>query len=239
MDIKHSHQTRLPKTWLILWDEIKESEKSVWIGLRSPSYWSTTTSHPWLPQSNPLYLLHSTCEQYWMLQWPFSVDVFQIIPLCCLLLTKCCSVCTLVRCTSFLRVFLRNGVTLRIAWCEHTTDSNTSEKGGEKVKHKPFFLWEATIRFLSNSVASLVLDIWLTTLVSTNTGYPCLHLGFHGNYTGLGTTISTLQGLRNNKAVQFLFSCIRPHHLVSIRLFVSWRDTTRTHVATSPAQAGC
>lgn len=133
MDIKHSHQTRLPKTWLILWDEIKESEKFVWIGLRSPSYWSTTTSHPWLPQFSPLYLLHSTCEQYWMLQWPFSVDVFQIIPLCCLLLTECCSVCTLVRCTSFLRVFLRNGVTLCIAWCEHTTDSNTSGKEVKKL----------------------------------------------------------------------------------------------------------
>ena len=28
MDIKHTHQTRPPKTWLILWDEIEESEKS-------------------------------------------------------------------------------------------------------------------------------------------------------------------------------------------------------------------
>ena len=161
MDIKHTHQTRPPKTWLILWDEIEESEKSRvnWTqGSQLLSYNhqapSTSTIQSSISTAHTMWTggtecfsgqfsmeLFHLCAVYsslasypghvvrglgtrltphWMLQWPFSMEIFQIIPLCCLLLNECCSVCTLVRCTSFLWVFLRNGVTLCIAWCEHT-----------------------------------------------------------------------------------------------------------------------
>ena len=57
----HTKHSRQRHGWY--YEIIKERKKAVWIGLRAPSYWATTTMHPRLPQFNPLYLLHTPCEQ--------------------------------------------------------------------------------------------------------------------------------------------------------------------------------